>query len=100
MCPYFTAGKQRLCLLCDVQSSLERVLNMSVTLHCCLVALLHFGLKESTMYICASNPHHQSECGHDSPHVSVKITKIGDWSTAEMLSASGSFGAKSNSGPE
>lgn len=63
MCPYFTAGKQRLCLLCDVQSNLEMVLNMSVTLHlhCCLVALLHFGLKESMMYIYASNPHHQSE---------------------------------------
>lgn len=75
-------------------------MSMTLHLHCRLVALLHFRLKESMMYIYASNPHHQSECGHDSPRISVKITKIRDWSTAEMLIASGSFRARSNSGPE
>lgn len=46
VCPYFIAGRQRLCLHCGVQCQRQRGLSMPVTLHlhCWLVALLHFAL--------------------------------------------------------
>lgn len=73
MHPEFIAGKQRLCLLCDVQSQLQRVLStpMTLHLHCWLVALLHFALKESMLYFHVSDLFCQSECDHDSLHVSA-----------------------------
>lgn len=44
--PYFIAGRQKLCLHCDVQWQYQRGLSMPMTLHlhCWLVALLHFVL--------------------------------------------------------
>ena len=89
MCPHFIAGKQRLCLLCDVQSQLQRVLSMPITLHlhCWLVALLRFALKESMLYIHVSDLCHRSECNHGLLHMSAQITKIRDHSTTEMLTA-------------
>lgn len=77
MCPHFIAGKQRLCLLCDVQSQLQRALSIPMTLHlhCWLVALLHLALKESLLYIHVSDLCHQSECDHDSLHMSAQITE-------------------------
>lgn len=77
MCPYFIAGTQRLCLHCDVQCRCQRVLGtpMTLHLHCWLVALLHFALKESMVYIHVSDLRCQSECDHDSLLVSAQITK-------------------------
>lgn len=76
MCPHFIAGKQRLCLLCDGQSQLQRVLDTHVTLpvRCWLVLLLHFVFKESMLYIHVSDLCCQSECDYDELHVSAQIT--------------------------
>lgn len=48
---------------------------MTLHLHCWLVALLHFALKESMLYIHVSDLRCQSECDQDSLLVSAQITK-------------------------
>lgn len=94
VCPHFIAGKQKLCLSCDVQSRLERVFNVSITLHlhCWLIVLLHVELKDSVMYICATG----LKVAMIHPTCLPRSQEIRDWPTAEMLTASGNFAAKAN----
>lgn len=97
MCPHFIAGKQKLCLSCDVQSKLERVLSvpMALHLHCWLTVLLHVELKDrytSVLQIRAAG----LNVAMIDPTCLPRSQEIRDLPTAEMLTASGNFAAKAN----
>lgn len=77
MCPYFIAGRQRLCLHCDVQCQLQRGLT---TTHDLASALLvgssaALWIERSMLFTHVSDLCCQSECDQESLHVSAQITK-------------------------